>query len=152
MLEALYVLHCPAPAELQLFRHMPNAMVRVLLDAKGKDLNGVLSIDQLGRLLQKIPRHNAQEIVRRARPALVEMIQSAEQQVQPQQALLIEAAQQSLNEELLAELDRLKALAQVNPNVRQSEIEYLQARLTQSEQYLSQATLRLDALRVIMTL
>lgn len=151
MLEALYVLHCPAPAELQLFRHMPQSMLRVLLDHNGKDLNAVLGIDQLGKLLQKVPRNNAQELVRHARPALVDMLQKAEDKAKPQQAELIAAAQHKVNEEISAELDRMKALAQVNPNVRQSEIDYLQERLAASQHYLSQAKLRLDSLRVIMT-
>ncbi|GGY68249.1 RNA polymerase-associated protein RapA [Cellvibrio zantedeschiae] len=151
MLEALYVLHCPAPAELQLFRHMPQSLLRVLLDHNGKDLNAVLGIDQLGKLLQKVPRNNAQELVRHARPALVEMLQKAEDKAKPQQADLIAAAQQKVKEEINTELDRMKALAKVNPNVRQSEIDYLQERLAASQHYLSQAKLRLDSLRVIMT-
>jgi len=152
MLEALYILHCPAPAELQLFRHMPQSLLRVLLDHNGKDLNSVLSIDQLGKLLQKIPRNNAQELVRHARPTLVDMLQKAEDKAKPQQASLIAAAQQKVSEELNAELDRMRALAKVNPNVRQSEIDYLQERLEASRRYLSQAKLRLDSLRVIMTI
>jgi ATP-dependent helicase HepA len=152
MLEALYVLHCPAPAELQLFRHMPQSLLRVLLDHTGKDLNTVLSIDQLGKLLQKIPRNNAQELVRHARPTLVDMLQKAEEKARPQQENLIVAAQQKVSEEINSELDRMKALAKVNPNVRQSEIDYLQERLTSSQHYLSQAKLRLDSLRVIMTI
>lgn len=152
MLEALYVLHCPAPAELQLFRHMPQSLLRVLLDHTGKDLNAVLGIDQLGKLLHKVPRNNAQELVRHARPALVEMLQKAEDKAKPQQADLIAAAQQKVSAEINAELDRMKALAKVNPNVRQSEIEYLLERLAASQHYLSQAKLRLDSLRVIMTI
>ncbi len=152
ILEALYVLHCPAPAELQLFRHLPQSLLRVLMDNNGKDLNAVLSIEQLSRLLQKIPRNNAQELVRHARPALTEMLQTAEDKVKPQQADLIAAAQHKVKEELNAELDRMKALAQVNPNVRQSEIDYLQERLAASQHYLALAKLRLDSLRVIMTI
>ncbi|RYY01608.1 MAG: RNA polymerase-associated protein RapA [Gammaproteobacteria bacterium] len=152
MLEALYVLHCPAPAELQLFRHMPQSLLRVLLDNNGKDLNAVLSIDQLSKLLQKIPRNNAQELVRHARPTLMEMLQKAEDKAKPQQTELIAAAQQKVSEEINAELDRMQALAKVNPNVRQSEIEYLRDRLASSQHYLSQAKLRLDSLRVIMTI
>lgn len=152
MLEALYVLHCPAPAELQLFRHMPQSLLRVLLDHNGKDLNAVLGIDQLSKLLQKVPRNNAQELVRHARPALVDMLQKAEDKAKPQQADLIAAAQQKVKDELNEELDRMKALAKVNPNIRQSEIDYLQERLAASQHYLSQAKLRLDSLRVIMTI
>lgn len=152
MLEALYVLHSPAPAELQLFRHMPQSLLRVLMDNNGKDLSAVLGIDQLSKLLQKVPRNNSQELVRHARPVLSDMLQKAEDKAKPQQADLIAAAQKKVSEEINAELDRMKALAKVNPNVRQSEIDYLQERLAASQHYLSQAKLRLDSLRVIMTI
>lgn len=150
MLEALYVMHCPAPAELQLFRYMPHSLIRILLDNTGKDLSAVLGIDQLAKLLQKVPRNNAQEVVRQARPLLSSMLDQAEQKAQPKQAELIAAAQAQVSEQLNNELERMKALMQVNPNVRQSEIDYLQERLAASQHYLSQAQLRLDALRVIM--
>lgn len=150
LLEALFVLHCPAPAELQLFRYMPQSLLRVLLDNNGKDLSAVLGIEQLSKLLQKVPRNNAQEVVRQARPLLSSMLQQAEEKARPKQAELISAAQQQMAEQLNNELARMKALMKVNPNVRQSEIDYLQQRLAGSQHYLSQAKLRLDALRVIM--
>ncbi|HSX83753.1 MAG TPA: RNA polymerase-associated protein RapA, partial [Cellvibrio sp.] len=150
MLEALFVLHCPAPAELQLFRYMPQSLIRVLLDNNGKDLSAVLGIDQVGKLLQKVPRNNAQEVVRQARPLLSTMLQQAEEKTHAKQAELIAAAQDQVSEQLNNELERMKALMQVNPNVRQSEIDYVQQRLAASQHYLSQAKLRLDALRVIM--
>jgi ATP-dependent helicase HepA len=150
MLEALFVLHCPAPAELQLFRYMPHSLIRVLLDSNGKDLSAVLGIDQMGKLLQKVPRNNAQEVVRQARPMLATMLQQAEEKTRPKQAELIAAAQAQVSEQLNNELERMKALMQVNPNVRQSEIDYVQQRLAASQHYLAQAKLRLDALRVIM--
>ena len=150
MLEALFVLHCPAPAELQLFRYMPQSLIRVLLDSNGKDLSSVLGIDQVGKLLQKVPRNNAQEVVRQARPLLSSMLQQAEEKTHSKQAELIAAAQTQVSEQLNNELERMEALMQVNPNVRQSEINYVQQRLAASQHYLSQAKLRLDALRVIM--
>lgn len=151
MLEALFVLHCPAPAELQLFRFMPQSLLRILLDQSGKDLGTILSIDKLSKLLQKVPRNNAQNLVRHARATLVEMLQNAEAKALPQQRELIAAAQQQVTAEINAELARMRALALVNPNVRQSEIDHLEQRLAASQHYLAQAKLRLDALRVIMT-
>ncbi len=151
LLEALFVLHCPAPAELQLFRYMPQSLLRVLLDDKGKDLTAVLGINQFSKLLQKVPRNNAQDLVRHARPVLTTMLQNAEQITAGKQAELIASAQQLVSTQINGELARMKALAEVNPNVRQEEIDYLQQRLVASQHFLSQAKLRLDALRVVMT-
>jgi ATP-dependent helicase HepA len=152
MLEALFVLHCPAPAELQLFRYMPQSLLRVLLDDKGKDLSAVLGINQLSKLLQKVPRNNAQDLVRHARPTLTTMVQKAEEITAAKQEELIAEAQAKVGEQLHGELSRMKALKDVNPNVRQEEIDYLQQRLTASQHFLSQAKIRLDALRVVMTI
>lgn len=151
MLEAVYVLHCPAPKELELFRHIPQSLMRVLVDDKGKDLSGVLTVAQLSKLVQKVSRNNAQELVRHARPALSEMLKQAEDITQKQQNELIANAKKAVVTELSAEIDRLVSLAAVNSNVRQSEIDYLKQRLEVSVEYLEQAKVRLDALRVIMT-
>lgn len=152
LLEALFILHCPAPAELQLFRFIPQSFIRVLLDDKGKDLSAVLNVTQLSKLVQKVPRNNAQELVRHARPQLTEMIARAEQITQANQAKFIDAAVTAVAAELGAEIDRLKSMAKVNPNVRQDEIEYLQQRMKTSQEYLNQAKVRLDSLRVVMTI
>jgi ATP-dependent helicase HepA len=152
LLEALFVLHCPAPTELQLFRYMPQSLLRVLLDDKGKDLSNVLGISQLSKLLQKVPRNNAQDLVRHARPTLTTMVQKAEEITAAKQAELVAEATEKVTEQLNGELSRMKALKAVNPNVRQEEIDYLQERLVASQQFLSQAKIRLDALRVVMTI
>jgi ATP-dependent helicase HepA len=130
---------------------MPQSLLRVLMDNTGKDLSAVLGIEQFSKLLQKTPRNNAQEVVRHARPVLATMLQQAEEKTQKQQAELIAAAKSHVMDQINNELARMKALMQVNPNVRQSEIDYLQLRLNVSLEYLSQAKLRLDALRVVMT-
>lgn len=151
LLEALFVLHCPAPAALQVSRFLPETVLHLLLDAKGNDLSSVLEAGKLNQLLQKVPRPNAQDLVRHARPQLSEMVEQAETLVQPRQDELIAEARARMKRELNAELDRLRALAEVNPNVRQSEIENLQERLDTTDTHLAKAQLRLDAVRVIMT-
>lgn len=151
LLEALFVLHCPAPAALQVPRFLPETVLHLLLDARGNDLSSVLGAGKLGPLLQKVPRPSAQDLVRHARPQLSEMVDQAEELVQPRQGKLISEARARMQAELNAELDRLRALAEVNPNVRQSEIDSLQERLETTDSHLSRAQLRLDAVRVIMT-
>lgn len=151
LLEGLFVLHCPAPRALQLDRYLPQSVLRVLLDPKGKDLSAALEAGKLDSLLQKVPRPSAQDVVRHARPQLSEMIDQAEALAAPQQDKLVTAAKNSVRQTLEAELSRLKSLAEVNPNVRQSEVDALERQLSDSEKYLDRAQLRLDAVRVIMT-
>jgi ATP-dependent helicase HepA len=152
LLEAIFVLHCAAPVELQLFRFMPESLLRVVLDEKGKDYSGLLAANQLNKLLQKVPKNNAQDLVRHARPQLITMLQEAENLTQKKQDGLIAAAQEAVKADLTNEILRLQALQQINPNVRPEEIEYLQQRLAASLHFLGLAKIRLDSLRVIMTI
>ena len=48
------------------------------------------------------------------------------------------------------EINRLKALSRINPNIRTDEIDYFEDQLTALSQALEAASLRLDALRVIV--
>ncbi|MGD8177298.1 RNA polymerase-associated protein RapA [Marinimicrobium sp. ARAG 43.8] len=151
LVEALFVLHCPAPTELQLDRYLPESVLRVLIDPKGKDLSQVLSVEKLDELLQKVPRPSAQDLVRHARPQLSAMMDQAEALVGPRQQALVDDALAAASRTLSAEKERLEALAEVNPNVRRHEIEALGEQRDQAESYLRRAQLRLDAVRVIMT-
>ena len=47
-----------------------------------------------------------------------------------------------------AELQRLQALAEVNPNIRQAEIDYLLAETSELQQFINAAQIKLEALRV----
>ena len=47
-----------------------------------------------------------------------------------------------------SELQRLQALAEVNPNIRQEEIDYLKTETSELEHYLNTAHIKLEALRV----
>ena len=51
---------------------------------------------------------------------------------------------------LLTEINRLKALRRVNPNVRDAEIRFFEQQLETLGVALNQASLRLDALRIIV--
>jgi ATP-dependent helicase HepA len=52
---------------------------------------------------------------------------------------------------LTREIERLKALSKVNHNVRKEEIDYFEEQLQILDKALDAASLRLDALRVIIT-
>lgn len=124
--------------------------MRVLMDVKGKDFAQVLDADKLNRLLQKVPRSTAQELVRRSREQIDGVLDRAEQAVAPLRAEQVEAARARVSEEIGRETERLQELAKVNPNIRQEEIDYLNERLARSLEYLDQASLKLDAVRVIV--
>ena len=63
---------------------------------------------------------------------------------------VIAAATARMEQVLGAEIDRLKALAAVNPNVRAEEVRATEAQRAELKDQLARARLRVDAVRVIM--
>ncbi len=150
MLEAVFVLHCPAPAALQLQRYLPGASIRLLLDTDGNDLTGILTADHIGKLARRVPRGSGPDIVRHAREQIAGLISQAEGLAADRQQGMIDGALERMSELLGAEMARLKALAEVNPGIREEEISYLEKLTVDIAEYLENASLRLDALRIVL--
>jgi ATP-dependent helicase HepA len=139
---------CPAPPVLQLHRYLPLTMVRVVVDSKLNDLSSILAEKHFNKLGQKVRRHMSQDFVRHARLQIVAMIKQAEQLAAQQEQPIIEAATTKMKDLQESELQRLKALAEVNPNIRQEEIDYLRDETSDMQHYLDSTHIKLDALRV----
>ena len=150
LLEAIFTLSGTAPDELQLSRHLPLSTVRVLVDNKHSDMSNTLSNEQINRLSKKVHQRTAQELVRHTRKQITGMIDHAKKLAAAQQATILATAVSTMHSVQSAELERLQALAVVNPNIRDEEIQGLEDKTGQLERHLQAAQLRLDAIRVAM--
>jgi ATP-dependent helicase HepA len=150
LLEAIFVVLCAAPSELQLQRYLPLTTVRIVVDSNNTDLSKVLTPAHLDKLGQKVRKRNAQDLIRHARPQITTMISRAENLADHKKEGVIEEAARRMQTEQTAELHRLSALAAVNPNIRQEEIDYLKETIVNLQTYLQGAQLKLDAVRVAL--
>ncbi|MEE8059145.1 MAG: RNA polymerase-associated protein RapA [Pseudomonadales bacterium] len=150
LLEAIFIVHCSAPSELQLQRYLPLTTVRIVVDSNNTNLSNILTPAHFEKLGQKVHRRNAQDLVRHARKQISAMISKAEQLADTQKVGIIEAAAGLMQTKQVAELQRLTALAAVNPNIRQEEIAYLNNTGVSLQRYLQGAQLKLDAVRVAL--
>jgi ATP-dependent helicase HepA len=81
-------------------------------------------------------------------PDLESMIEEARQRAKQQVPKLVEAARREMTAHLNAEITRLQELKKVNPSVREEEIQLLQQQQQALEDHITNARLRLDALRL----
>jgi ATP-dependent helicase HepA len=147
LLEAYFMVTVTAPAHLQLGRYLPPTQIRVVLDNGGGNLTEVLKPAHFSKLGQKVKKRTAQDIVRSARNEMNEMIRNAETQAKPQLDTLVTAAKEQVQTALDEEWQRLNSLAKVNPNIRQSELDYVQSAKEDIDGLLGNAQLSLDAIR-----
>jgi ATP-dependent helicase HepA len=150
LLEAVFYLSCIAPGDLQLQRYLPLTTIRLVVDSQHNDLSQILSITRLNRLAKEAPLHNSRELVRHARPQITAMLAQAEQLAAGQAGGILDTAATSMRATQHIELQRLQALAAVNPNIRAAEIQHLEGMTERLQGYIEGAQLRLDAIRVAM--
>jgi len=150
LLECLYTLDVIAERRLQAGRHLPPTTLRVVTDASGNELGDALDHDLIGRLRETVPSQTAVRVVRAYQQPLRDMLVAGERLAQQRTPDLVAAARSRLQHELGSEIDRLRALRRVNPNVRDEEITHLEQELADGLAALDTASLRLDALRVLI--
>ncbi|QPB43713.1 RNA polymerase-associated protein RapA [Rodentibacter haemolyticus] len=151
LLEAVYVIETQSPKGLQLNRFLPPTPIRLLLDSKGNNIAEQVAFETLQNKLKPLGKDVANKMIKMARPTLEQLLVMGEEKVQSLAQTAISEAKRSADYALTAELNRLQALQAVNKNIRQSEIDILEAQRLQSLQELAKATWRLDSLRVIIT-
>lgn len=150
LIELIFLSEAIAPKALQLGRYLPSNAMRALLDNKGNDIAKHVSFETLHAQVENVAKATATKFVRAQQAEILQLVAAAEAKMQPVHQERIAQAKALLEAELGEELARLTALQAVNPSVRDSEIEQMQARLAQALTALDNAALRLDAIRILV--
>ena len=151
LLECLFSLESSANTALQASRYLPPTTIRVVLDQRGRNLHEALPHESINKVREKVNHETASTIVRAYKAELKSMLSTCEKQAAEQAPQILAEAHQGTRDTLQTEIDRLKALAQVNPNVRDDEIEFFSLQLQALTEVLDAASLLLEALRVLVT-
>ncbi len=151
LLECLFILESSANNALQSNRYLPPTLIRVMIDPQGRDYSNELSSEALQQIRAKVDRETTRKIIRAFGKKLREMVPLAEQQAEKLVPAFLQQAQQRSQAMLNREINRLKALQKVNPNVRDEEVQFFEEQMAALTQALKDAHLRLDAVRVIIS-
>jgi ATP-dependent helicase HepA len=152
LLECLFVLEVAAVEALQSQRYLPPTTIRVVMDERGNDHGVKLAHDAINKAGAAVDVNTAVQVVRAKQKALKSLLQICEQRAQQQAPAIFKNAHAQAEDILMREINRLKALQKVNPNVRDAEIDFFDQQLMALTQLIDATRLRLDALRVIVTM
>jgi ATP-dependent helicase HepA len=150
LLECLFSLESAPIEELQSSRYLPPTMIRVVCDERGADHHLKLPHKTINQGRQYVDRGVGNQIVKAKKKILKAMLQRSEKFAELKSAKLLELAQQNASNILSTEINRLKALSKVNPNIREDEIRYFEKQLSMLTEVIDAANIRLDAVRVIV--
>ncbi len=150
LLELNFIIEASAPPALQLPRYLPATPVRLLLDKNGNNLSAKVSFEQLNKQLKPVSRQTGSKLAGALQQLVHPLIAKATDIAGNQMADVISGAQLKVSQTLGAQQQRLTALRQLNPSVRQDEINALVVQQQQLTDYISKARLKLDAIRLIV--
>ncbi|WP_045096122.1 RNA polymerase-associated protein RapA [Legionella fallonii] len=149
-LETFYTINCPAPKELQLDRFLPFTPIRILMDVSGKNLSKILSYTQLNEMCESVKRHLGYPIVKQVHEDLEKILDRSNQVAEVQMREIIDGAHSAMKDSIGNEINRLEALQKINPSIRDEEIAFFKRQIVESEHHINSATLKLQALRVVI--
>ena len=150
LLECHFLMEFADDSKLESQRYFPTSSVPVLVDETGREHAHLLEAGLIPRILQRVDADTSLKIVKARQSELSTLLESCSQIADRQVPGLVAGARQRSEQVLGRELDRLIALQKVNANVRDNEIEFFRNQLQLFGAALKNASLRLDAVRVMI--
>ncbi len=147
LLETWLVIECVAPARLHVERFLPQTPLRILVDHKGGD-----HTDNTAFAKPPLRKGDAAGLMRNEkvkRTFLPAMLDQARDLGAAKSHAIIAEAMTLMRREMAAEIARLRDLAEVNDHIRPEEITALEERESELAAAISNARVRLDAVRLI---
>ncbi|MDA0152705.1 RNA polymerase-associated protein RapA [Vibrio sp. Makdt] len=150
LLELVYLVDAQAPKRSGISQFLPKTPIRLMMDGRGNDLSAQVEFDSFNRQLSPVNRHLASKLVNSVQGEIHKLIEAGEAQVLPKVEEVRQQAQRDMQTNLNGELERLQALKAVNPNIRDEELEVIEAQINELTGYISKAQVQLDSLRLIV--
>jgi ATP-dependent helicase HepA len=148
LLEAIFKVVCPAPKYLQISRYLTQSYVRIVTDEKGREYSQLLDEAQFNSAVGRIPTITKQELVKRSKPNITNLVTQAKALASQRTADIIEQSLTQANALLDNEITRLIGLAKVNDAIKPEEIENLKKQRDDLLAFIEQSEFSLDAIRV----
>jgi len=149
LLETLHQIECIAPAELNAAQYLPPTIVRSLITPDLKDVSAQVAFSTWDDRLD-IPKDTIAKIVAQQEDGIKKMVTAADEKAGERFQPMQQQAMADMQEQLGREIDRMRALASINPNIRPEEIDFVEARRTRLKSAINNAQVRLEAVRVII--
>ena len=143
-LQAIYVLETVAPLGLNADRFLPPTPVSITVDHAGNAIDGPLAQKLKDGESWRLLEH---ESIRQQ--MIPSMIDATRELAEEEAKTSIADARQCMRNKLGSDYKRLEYLKQINDNIREEELAHARKAITELDETLAAARLRLDAIRII---
>ncbi|MFT5425746.1 MAG: ATP-dependent helicase HepA [Gammaproteobacteria bacterium] len=148
LMEALFVLEPIDKLDMQSSRFLPPTTIRIILDEQGNSLN--IESSTINENQDRVASEIIKEIINMKADVIRILLEKSRHLADEQVPKLKQLAAERTNDILQVEVDRLLHMRKVNSNIRLEEIEYCENQLNITSELITSASIRLDALRIII--
>jgi ATP-dependent helicase HepA len=148
--ETFHIVESPAPRHLQIGRFLPPHLIETRIDAQGNEVSEDDTPDGPD-LDEPIPAATVAPFLRNQQRLIERLLKRAERSAHRRLTSVIAEAESLMLRVMTDELKRLAALRRVNPSVRKEELDGLKQEGVELHHCIQSAQLRLDAVRIILT-
>lgn len=150
LLETIFIIECVAPSKVQVNRFLPPTPLRILLDSDFRNQNKKFPFKFFQNRLESMEAAIASDMVRRGKETIENMLKKSQVFAEKKIQAIVKEAIGSMEEVLSNEINRLKELKKINPNIRDEELVLLEKQKINLNEYMNNTKLHLDAIRVIL--
>ena len=151
LLELLFIVECSAPAALKIGRFLPHTPIRILIDQNKNNISESIRHQDMTETRNKFDKNQIVSFINSQHDHINEMIKIGEQSAHQEMTVLIKESTTQMIETLASEIKRLVRLKEINPSIKDEEIEQLKDTVLLSNDNMQQTQLRLDAIRFVIT-
>ena len=149
LLETIFVAECAAVQELQVSRYLPSTPVRLVVNHKLEDLTDKFSEEEFLENLEEGEPHRVLDLPQVVDGLIPGMLEKSTELAELLKAQITEEALKAVNEKETEAIERLKALAKVNPSVTAEDIKALEDQRDRLNDAIANTIIRMDAVRFI---
>lgn len=147
LLECLFVLDVIK----EVSGYLPGKTIRTVISEDRKNYSAIVTSEVIARTSEPVKNDIAKQIIKTKQEEIEKLVKLSQGFAEKQASSLAEEGLINAKSILNAEADRLKTLQAVNPNVRDEEIIFFQNKLEKAGESLRSPSLRLDAIRVLVS-
>lgn len=150
LLETSFILDSSSSRNLNSNRYLPPTNLHIIVDQNGNDVTQILETVDMASLEIAVDKKTASKIISLKEKDCRKLLKTSEALAESKLPVMLQEAHDQANAALDNEINRLIALQQVNPNIRNDEIDYYKAQKEAINAALDNAQLRLDSIRIIV--
>jgi ATP-dependent helicase HepA len=150
LLETIFIIECVAPLKVQVNRFLPPTPLRILLDSDFRDQNKKFPFEFFQNRLESMEAAIASDMVRKGKDTIEAMLKKSQILAEKKIQSIVKASKDSMEKVLSNEINRLRELKKINPNIRDKELVLLEKQKIYLSEYMNNTKLHLDAIRVIL--